>query len=262
MLFSDTLFCPQSTNMADALEVEDVEAAGWFRWQAEEIESVSTSSGDPDPGEEGQIPLRRHYRLGQLHLLLGCSITCDAKLACQNSDDIILNLAMGGNTWAKVTLHLSEDLRSWEEAAEAFGCNCGRVIIWLSENEAYNRNRGVNLLLDAPRGPLEATIRGVLEDVRVVATPVVLGPLPRFWNDRLAPWEQSASYLLDRKVHEAARDDEFFPLGRSFTVKMAGRHVIGDRVQDYFCRDGIHLTRAGYLRVATRFPAWLRVESE
>ena len=35
-----------------------------------------------------------------------------------------------------------------------------------------------------------------------------------------------------------------------------------DKVQDYFCRDGIHLTRAGYLRVAARFPAWLRVESE
>ena len=82
------------------------------------------------------------HRLDQLHLLLGCSIACNAKLACQNSDDIILNLAMGGNTWAKVALHLSEDLRSWEEVAEAFGCNRGKVIIWLRGNEAYNRNTG------------------------------------------------------------------------------------------------------------------------
>ena len=51
--------------MADALEVGDAEAAGWFRRRAEEIESASTSSGEPDPGEEGRFHLPMSHSLGR-----------------------------------------------------------------------------------------------------------------------------------------------------------------------------------------------------
>ena len=237
-------------------EYPDTEGTG------EEVGSASSSSGDLNPGEAGRIPLRMLHPPGQMHLLLGCSIARDAGLEARDQDDMVLNLAVGGNTWAKVAGHLDGDLRTWREAAASFGRELGKVILWLSGNEAYDRETGANLLIDAPRGPLEAIIQGVLHAVRAVASPVVLGPLPRFWVDRMLPWEHTAAYALDRKEKEAATAEEFCSLGKSFTTKMKKRHVILDKARAWFRRDGIHLTREGYLKVAATgvFPAWLRVD--
>ncbi|KAF0290216.1 hypothetical protein FJT64_011522 [Amphibalanus amphitrite] len=304
--------------MADSLEVEDVEAAAWYRRQAEEAGSIShwpddadpecpdaedagvevgvfsSSSGDLNPGgagrtgdaaaaaEEveyvmsssssgdlnlggaGRVPLRmRPAPLGRLHLLLGCSIARDAGLGTRDEDDMMLNLAVGGNTWQRAALRLHSDLQAWRKAATAFGLDPGTIVLWFSGNEAYDRRTGANLLVDAPRGPLEAVIRGVLYAVRAVAPTVVLGPLPRFWVDRMLPWEHTAAYRLDRKVKESAAEGEFVSLGKSFTTKMSKRHVVLDKARAWFRRDGVHLTREGYCKVAAvdTFPTWLRMDA-
>ena len=62
----------------------------------------------------------------------------------------------------------------------------------------------------------------------------------------MLPWEHTAAYRLDRKVKESAAKGEFVSLGKSFTTKMNKRHVVLDKVQAWFRRDGVHLTREDY----------------
>ena len=140
--------------------------------------------------------------------------------------------------------------------------SCGQVIIWLSGNEAYGRHTGRNLLAGVPWGDIEAVIADVLARVRQVATPVVLGPLPRIYADRRRLWEDTAAYLLDRKVREAAQDGEFLSLGKRLTKKLRGRHAVVDDCQTLFRPDGVHLSRAGYTKVcgAMSFPRWLMID--
>ena len=135
----------------------------------------------------------------------------------------------------------------------------GQVIIWLSGNEAYDRHTGRNLLAGVPWGDMEAVIASVLARVRQVATPVVLGPLPRIYADRLTLWEDTPAYMLDRKVRATARCGEFISLGKSLTKKMRGRHTVVDDCAQWFSADGVHLSRAGYtkLSLSTQFPPWV-----
>ena len=246
--------------MADILEVVDDGASKWFK------EALSPSR-DPNPdglgvkvpkGDPGKAPP------GRIHLLLGCSIARDAGIGVEDGD-LVLNRAIGGNTWAKVSSSLDEDLRLWREAADVFGMELGRVVIWLSGNEAYDRLTGLNLMNDAPRGQLEAIIRGVLSSLGAVSEPVVLGPLARFWVDRLLPWEHTASYKLDRKEKEAAEEEEasFISLGKTLTKKLRGRHVVVEECRQWYQSDGVHLTREGYRKVAGAelFPSWLTVNN-
>ncbi|KAF0307889.1 hypothetical protein FJT64_020845 [Amphibalanus amphitrite] len=201
--------------MADSLEVEDVEAAAWYRRQAEEAGSISHWPDDADP-------------------------------ECPDAEDAGVEVGV-----------------AWRKAATAFGLDPGTIVLWFSGNEAYDRRTGANLLVDAPRGPLEAVIRGVLYAVRAVAPTVVLGPLPRFWVDSMLPWEHTAAYRLDRKVKESAAEGEFVSLGKCFTTKMSKRHVVLDKARAWFRRDGVHLTREGYCKVAAvdTFPTWLSMDA-
>lgn len=246
--------------MADILEVVDDGASKWFK------EALSPSR-DPNPDGLGvKVPKGDPEKAppGRIHLLLGCSIARDAGIGVEDGD-LVLNRAIGGNTWAKVSSSLDEDLRLWREAADVFGMERGRVVIWLSGNEAYDRLTGLNLMNDAPRGQLEAIIRGVLAAVGAVSEPVVLGPLARFWVDRLLPWEHTASYKLDRKEKEAAEEEEasFISLGKTLTKKLRGRHVVVEECRQWYQSDGVHLTREGYRKVAGAelFPSWLTVNN-
>ena len=206
--------------MADCLEVEDATASDWFAQQTEGRRADSPSSGDlnPDMGGRSFRPCLR-TNPGRMHLLLGCSIARDAGLEVTDADDMILNLARGGNTWKKLSASLNNDFQRWRQAATAFGIELGHIIIWMSGNEAYDKRTGCDRLIAKPRGPLESLIQEVLKAVREVAKPVVLGPLPRFWTDRLLPWEHTAAYRLDRKVKEATVPGEFHSLGKSLTKK-------------------------------------------
>ena len=100
--------------------------------------------------------------------------------------------------------------------------------------------------------------------MRAVSAPVLLGALPRFYVDRLWAWEDTAAYLLDRKVCEAAHVGEFVSLGKSLTKKLCRKHVLVDDCERWFLQDGIHLSPSGYAKVSQveKFPQWLRMEWE
>lgn len=254
------LSCLRCGAMADVLEVEDAEAAAWFARQGGRPGSPLPSSGDPVP-DDGEGPPAGDQPFGRVHLLLGCSIARDAGLEVGSEDDIVIDLTTGGNTWSRVASHLRDDLRSWRNAAVIFGLELGKIIIWLSGNEAYDRHTGSDVISEAPPGQLEGVIRDVLAAVRQVGTPVLLGALPRIWTDRLLPWEHTPAYKLDRKVKEAAAEGEYHSLGKALTKKLQGRHVLVDDCREWFRPDGIHLSRAGYAKVASAsvFPSWLTI---
>lgn len=260
--------CPQTVMADGCLELVDAEASAWLAGQAAGLSSVSPSSSDHlteeksrPPSSQSRTPPVRDESTGTIHLLLGCSIARRARLSVA-VDDMLLNRARSGNTWRRLKNKLEGDLWHWRQAAAAFGMRCGAIIIWLSGNEAYDRETGANVLAGEPRGPLEEVIQEVLEKVRAASATVrLLGPLPRFYVDRLLRWEATAAYRLDRKVKEAARPGEFCSLGKSLTKKLNGRHVVVEDARRWFAEDRIHLSREGYRKIAgvELFPRWLRM---
>ena len=254
--------------MADGcLELVDADASAWLADQAAGLSSVSSSDHLTEEKSrmslsQSRPPPVRDEATGTIHLLLGCSIALGARLTVA-VDDMLLTRARGGNTWRRLADRLERDLWHWRRAAAAFGMRCGTIIIWLSVNEAYDRQTGANVLAGEPCGPLEEVIQRVLERVRAASASVcLLGPLPRFYVDRLLRWEATAAYRLDRKVKEAARPGEFCSLGKALTKKLAGRHVVVEDARQWFAEDGIHLSREGYRKVAgaALFPRWMRVD--
>ena len=251
--------------MTEVLDLHAAEAPAWFISQERSVEAEGSVGGarpagrDRDPAMDGRPP---QEQAGRVHLLLGCSIARGAGLRV-SEEDMLINRARSGETWRRLEEHVGRDLQRWRGASAAFGLQLGRVIIWLTGNEAYDRHTGHNRLHGEDCGPLEGTIRRVLDTVRRMAAPVVLGPLPRFVNDRLLPWEHTAAYKLDRKVREAAEEggDEFRSLGKSLTKKQRRRHVVLEDCREWFATDGIHLSPAGYRKVAQAglFPKWLLV---
>lgn len=239
---------------SDVLDVVDAEASAWLEQQEA---GPSPGSGDPQPTPAGQSARPPPV----MHLLLGCSVARDARLRAR-APDIILNRAHGGETWQRVAAHLDENLAAWHRAAASLRMGRGCVVVWLSGNEAYDRNTGANLLAGVPRGELEDTISEVVTKVRKVARLILLGPLPRFHVDRLWIWEATAAYRLDRKVCEAALPGEFVSLGKGLTKKLDGNHTLGDDCQQWFQWDGIHLSKEGYRKVSRiqKFPQWLHVD--
>ena len=75
----------------------------------------------------------------------------------------------------------------------------------------------------------------------------------------VAAGSDTAAYLLDGKVGEAARHGKFLSLGKRLTKKLGGRHAVVEDCERWFQPDGVHLPRAGYTKVylATSFPLWL-----
>ena len=252
--------------MADVLELVDAEANAWLSGQTAGPSSASSSDrlteekSRPLPSRARPPTVRREESTGEIHLLLGCSI---AKRACfsVSIDDMLVDRARSGNTWGRQEARLGLDLQRWRGAAATFGLRPGSIVIWMSGNEAYDRHTGANTLGER-RGPLEEAIHRVLGRLRAAATSVVvLGPLPRFYVDRLLRWESTAAYRLDRKVKEASRPGEFVCLGKSLTKKLSGHHVVVEGTRGWFAEDGIHISPEGYRKIAavTLFPRWLRM---
>ena len=71
--------------------------------------------------------------VSRCHLILGDSI---AKYLNPPviSQEIILNLAEGGNTWEREVKNLKEHFREWKKEAEKRGATLGTTFIWMGGN--------------------------------------------------------------------------------------------------------------------------------
>ena len=250
----------------DVLELSDPEAGAWLARAGSGRVRKPKRPASPDGSHPAgkRVPHRDGAPPGQMHMLVGCSIARDSRMEVAG-DDLIINMAKGGETWPALKRKLPRLIEEWRRAASAFGLPLGSVIFWLSGNDAYEKDTGRNVFLTMPTEDVEELEHTVVETIGMArataASVVVLGPLPRIAYDETLPWEQTASYKLDRKVKEAAEADEFVSLGKAFTMKMGrrSRHLITNECWQWFNGDGIHLSSRGYRKVAAvnKFPSWV-----
>ena len=89
---------------------------------------------------------------------------------------------------------------------------------------------------------------------------VVLGPLPRPRHDLGGRWEGSPAFHLERRLRTVAPAGvKIMNLGRQLTKSKKKRNLVSTDVLPYFRNDRLHLSLAGYQRLAPHLPAWLRI---
>ena len=262
--FHTYVFVP--SRLMDVLELSDPEAGAWLAragsGRAREPKRPASPGGSQPPGK--RVPRRDGSPPGRMHMLVGCSIARDSRMEVAG-DDLIVNMTKRGETWPALKQKFPRLIDEWRRAARAFGVPLGSIVFWLSGNDAYEKGTGQNVFLTMPTEDVEELEHTIVETIGMArataASVVVLGPLPRIAYDETLPWEQTASYKLDRKVKEAAEADEFVSLGKALTMKMGrkSRHLITNDCRQWFAGDGIHLNPRGYRKVAAveRFPSWV-----
>ena len=250
----------------DVLDLHDPEAGAWLA-EYHVLARPAKRSASPGRGSEPagkRAALRDPSPHGRMHLLVGCSVARDSRMDTAG-DDLLLNRAKGGETWARLHRTLPGHIAEWRRAAGAFGVSLGSVIFWLSGNDAYGRGTGENVFATMPTNEVESMEKKITETLAMArasaSSVVVLGPLPRIAFDNTLPWEHTAAYKMDRKTKAATTDDEFISIGQALTKKLGrrSRHLLTDGCQPWFGEDGIHLSPAGYRKVAAvhKFPTWV-----
>ena len=82
------------------------------------------------------------------------------------------------------------------------------------------------------------------------------GPTPRLRFDAGIPYEGTPAFAADLSLKRIAAEKgaHFVPyLGRSLTSMSRRRHVLREDVaRQWFARDGIHLSRLGYDKIAKK----------
>ena len=201
-----------------------------------------------------------------LHLLLGDSVARECMMRSRLRRDRMLNGAWGGATWRELREKLDGVLVNWEQEAEAEGRRLGSVIIWLTGNDIYSKKSGL-------RCDGEDNLADIAEDAKYVARRLmrvaervlVLGPLPRYGAELSGtPWICTAAYQLERRLlHQLPRQVRVVPLGRQLCRKYRGDYAIGVKSADWFARDGVHITPAGFgkLMDAESLPVWLTMDA-
>ena len=208
----------------------------------------------PEPGPDNiDVILARvvHFVSGACHLVLGDSIARDAKLQVA-APDTLLNLSTGGNNFHKLASNASEKIARWKEHCRTIGQRPGRVIIWCGGNDVYG-GRGLDT---------EDVRRAVL----ACGAADVLGPTPRVKGRMSDPpettWRNTRAYSAEARIAAAVTE-----LPNAMVVRHLGRqfcsgsqHKLGGR-QGMFADDGVHVSAAGYRRLAVRLTSnlpWLQ----
>lgn len=241
--------------MSDSLDIRDRELEGWASAQ------LPDSQTPPLPP-----PSRK------MHLLVGDSIADDANLALWEPE-LVLNGCVRGATWRSIRrdLHSAEGvLDAWERASRSFRLTPGQIVVWVTGNDVYPRpgtgswSREVERCSIQDAGEAAAEVAGILAGQ--AAGVVILGPLPRPRFDEGKKWETTAAFHLERRLKDVLRDSgvTFVPLGALLTKRSRNRRIISaaDEHAAWWRADGIHLSVAGYRRVASRWPSWLAVAPE
>ena len=251
--------------MSDFLDPDDwLEAGQWLERQA-------TAAAPREPSR----PVGRHpaSRSAAIHLLVGDSIGRDVGLGSRLRGDVMLNRCRGGATSGSILQHVDFDLAHWDVVAAAEQIPKGSAVYWVSANDVYSRYTGCGNIdpeqLEFCGMNVKWTIQRLLNHASRV---VVLGPLPRLDGDLPGiAWEKTAAFHLERSVKrvvEAFVEQEgsvrvkFVPLGRYLTKKQGGRHAMRMECAEWYRDDRVHLSRAGYKKIADaeHLPVWLNFE--
>ena len=230
------------------LEISDGEAAEWF---AANLPALPAEDDPPDP-----------VRRGRLHLLLGDSISERAGLAARSREDQILSRARGGATWTSLLERVGRDITAWQTAAAASGLDTGRIIIWMTGNDVYNRMSRLSSFDREQLLRIGLTAREVVQQLLPHGDVWILGPLPRLAGEvQGATWESTASYHLERTLLKEGLGQtcSFVILGRALTRKMGRKRHELKGCDAWFRSDRVHLSARGYAKLAEggAFPEWL-----
>ena len=254
------------------LEITDAEAGAWLSGQLE-FPKAGTSERDRaarrrfDGRPRSRSPLRAN-RSGHLHLLLGDSIARRSGLKSADAADGVFCRATGGATWQIVVQRLSTDLQKWRSAASASGMALGSVAIWLSSNDVYSRFSGLPTTDRSQLSEVVGTVREAINLIKEVTDShiYILGPLPRPSGELMgATWESTAAYHLERSLLREALSNgvTLIKLGRALTRKISHKRAgLCEGCLPWFQDDRVHLSRAGYRKLAPLLPKWLRVPDE
>ena len=271
------------------LDLTDAEADGWLSGQLSR--PVAMSEDGPSSVERLSVgpavtvtsdDTMEPTGPGRLHLLLGDSVARDSGLKVADVADDILRRARGGATWSSTLRRLPEDLAAWKSATSAFGLNLGLAVVWLSGNDIYSRLTGLPQKDRDHLAEIKGVARRVVRDlsqVGHVAEGGVLqegghvtggggssdsGPLPRLAGELSgATWGSSAAFHLERALLKTdfGESVKVVPMGRALTKKISHKRsgiCPGNAV--WYRRDGVHLSKAGYAKVASKLPDWLTIE--
>ena len=235
------------------LEIHDVEAAGWLAGHLPaptRIQSFGRVGRDCRP---------------RLHLVLGDSIARRAVITSRFKDDRVLNRGRSRDKWDDLLARLDAEVTSWQTAAAAQGLIPGVVVIWLTGNELYGEHSWYANWTDETLAALGQSARAVVARLRPHADDVlVLGPLPRLAGEAGGEiWGKTAAFHAERTLlhTEGVR---LIPLGRALTKKVSrNKHGLNQACEVWFQEDGVHLTPAGYEKLADAgsLPVWLTLRA-
>lgn len=210
------------------------------------------------------LTYRARNRRPKIHLLLGDSIARRAKITSKLPNDVIFSRARSSEKWDDLRSNLTADITAWETAAAAEGLPKGLIIVWLTGNDVYSKLTHLAswdddrlLALREKIGPITRLLERHTPD-----GVLILGPLPRIAGEVAGDiWEKTAAYKLERTTMKSnlGRRTRVIPLGRAITVKMSKKNHGMLGVEKYFRQDGVHLSRAGYIRLQDSVPIWLRL---
>ena len=223
--------------MDDVLQLIDEEAGPWLDAQREE-----------------EWP--------PLHVVLGDSVARDSGLHSSRVQDSVVNLARGGATWTSLAKDLPELASEWKQRAGEERRRLGSAVVWLTGNEVYNHHTGLYSISEAVLEPMAEYACEVTEALLGLAEAViVLGPIARPSYELLpVKWEETAAFLADRRlIHSLPKEVIFVSLGRQLTKKLYKKHHVVSDCWSWYQRDGVHLARYGYVKVARApgLPEWL-----
>ena len=186
---------------------------------------------------------------------MGYSIARRSGLRSKFHQDRVVSRARSGETWRSLLKHVQADIRVWQLMAAAQGLRPGSIIIWLTGNDVYGRVSGLRSFDDDRLRKVGHKARAVVALVqRHTEEIVILGPLPRISAELYGDtWEAPASYHLDRTLRKSGLGGQvsIVTLGRALCRKISRkRYGIRDGCEIWFRTDGVHLSGAGYEKVA------------
>ena len=252
------------------LEITDAEADVWFSGQLRGRRPSRTDDSPADSRADIRLSGRDRSRsplqeCGRLHLLLGDSVAFRSGLGAVDAGDDFFNGATGGATWRTLLRSLPNKLEAWRSTCSSSGRSPGSIVIWMSGNDIYSRLTQLPHMEESHLSEVVDIAQEVLNRIRAEEDQVdiiILGPLPRLSGEVMgATWESTAAYHLERALlkRQLGENITVIKLGRALTKKISHKRsglCLGCLL--WFDDDRVHLSPAGYQKLALHLPSWMK----